>query len=158
MASGSLGLAARHTVTFLATERRVEHRWSARSKRTARSPIFVACSGARFPSGTVSKLVFIFVGIGMKSALADVSLQNIAGLFRALFTRDRSLLYRLMLGGVGTPKMQKQLLPDTSMEASERIVQGTAVGRRQHQSSKRGLEVRNCGIQRLSTIRFRYLP
>ena len=72
------------------------------------------------PKGYVSKLLTIFGGIALKALLADLSLFNIAGLFRALFTRDANLLYvvlpstptkhrhqhqqqhryRLMIGGV----------------------------------------------------------
>jgi ABC-type uncharacterized transport system fused permease/ATPase subunit len=52
------------------------------------------------PKGYVVKLLTILGGIGLKALLADLSLFNIAGLFRALFTRDANLLYRLMIGGV----------------------------------------------------------
>ena len=45
------------------------------------------------PEGYVSKLLTIFGGIALKALLADLSLFNIAGLFRALFTRDANLLY-----------------------------------------------------------------
>ena len=45
------------------------------------------------PKGCVSKLLTIFGGIALKALLADLSLFNIAGLFRALFTRDANLLY-----------------------------------------------------------------
>ncbi len=45
------------------------------------------------PKGYVSKLLTIFGGIALKALLADLSLFNIAGLFRALFTRDANLLY-----------------------------------------------------------------
>lgn len=56
-------------------------------------------SGA-VPKGCKTKVLTIVGGIALKAALADLSLFNIAGLFRALFSRDASLLYRLMIGGV----------------------------------------------------------
>merc|ERR1719498_453218 len=43
------------------------------------------------PEGYASMLLTIFGGIALKALLADLSLFNIAGLFRALFTRDANL-------------------------------------------------------------------
>jgi ABC-type uncharacterized transport system fused permease/ATPase subunit len=52
------------------------------------------------PKGWEAKGALILVGIGAKALLEDLELLNGAGLFKALFQRDKSLLYTVMLRGV----------------------------------------------------------